>query len=117
MDPHEKSSVLSGHAKKAVHLIVARPVNDEDGDSARSELLKDGNLAALLYAVPCVKDEVVAKVPYEVGSVLGGIDNGVLGLCLNHGFMHHVVPTYDLDGNNTEVTSSRLGCGSSYGNC
>lgn len=98
--------MLSGHAKKVVHLIVARPVNDEDGDGTRSELLKDGNLAALLYAVPCVKIVDVTKVPYEVGSVVGGIDNGKFGLCLNHGLGHHVVPAYDFDGNNTEVTSN-----------
>lgn len=45
--------------------------------------------------------------PHEVGSVNGGIDNGEFGLCLNHGLIHHVVPAYDLEGNNTEVTSVR----------
>lgn len=48
----------------------------EDGLLARALIVVEGDVAVLVYAVPEVVDDDVAKVPYEVGSVNGGIDNG-----------------------------------------
>lgn len=53
----------------------------------------------VFVCVSCVQVDVF----YVVVFVVGGCDNGVLGLCLWYYLDYYVVFVFDLDGNNIEV--------------